>query len=65
MKLPGINIRIRENPYVIYARDEGNNTYSLVNKDGHSVNSNGTLAYSPRLFEGKAEDSGYPVWKGA
>lgn len=64
MKLSGENIRIRENPYVIYARDEGNNTYSLVNKNGHAVNSDGTLAYSWRLFEGKAEDSGYPVWEG-
>ena len=49
---------------MIYAKDEGNNTYSLVNENGHDVNSDGTLAYSPRVFDGKAEDSGYPVWRG-
>lgn len=64
MKLSGENIRIRENPYVIFARDEGNNTYSLVNKNGNYVNPFGHLAYSPCIFEGKADDSSYPVWEG-
>ena len=48
---------------MIYAQQCDKNMYWLVNERGLCVGLDGELAYYPLMYNGNAEDSGYPVYK--